>query len=97
MSNEILDAALAFTCRHLLADGVFYANVNIGEEKELDWQGFPVVWRPLEFYEAKCADNGLVLEDIGALADYGHGSNVASQDSQRMLRVTKLQATPGRH
>ena len=89
MSDEILDQTFGFVGKHLAEGGVFYANVNIGERNNSYWQGFPVVWRSLEFYSHKCSKNGLVLTDLGPLKDHGHFSNVESQDSQRMLKITK--------
>ena len=89
MSDEILNNTLDFVYKHLSDDGIFYANVNIGERKEANWQGFPVVGRTLEFYTQECAKNGLAVADIGAIKDHGHVSNVESQDAQRMLKITK--------
>jgi hypothetical protein len=88
MSDEILNDTLHFASKHLSAEGVFYANVNLGEEEEGNWQGFPVVARTFEFYSHACAANGLAVSDLGALRDHGHVSNVESQDSQRMLRIS---------
>ena len=90
MSNDILNNTLSFVHKHLSDDGIFYANVNIGERKEANWQGFPVVGRTLEFYTEQCAMNGLAVTDIGAIKDYGHVSNVESQDAQRMLKITRI-------
>ena len=90
MSDEILNDTLGFASKHLSKEGVFYANVKIGEHDELgNWQGFPVVVRSFEFYNHACAKNGLVVSDLGTLKDHGHVSNVESQDNQRMLRITE--------
>ena len=89
LSDEILDQTLNFVGKHLSGEGVFFANVDIGEMNEGNWQTFPVVWRTLEFYSHECSKNGLVLTDLGPLKNHGHISNVESQDSQRMLRITK--------
>ncbi len=89
MTDEILNKTMEFVGRHLATDGVFYANVNIGERKEGNWQGFPVVSRSQEFYKSVCDKYGLKLEDVGSLKQLGHISNNESQDSQRMLRISK--------
>jgi cyclopropane fatty-acyl-phospholipid synthase-like methyltransferase len=89
MNDEILNDTLDFVSRHLSDDGAFYANVNIGEREEGSWQGFPVVARTFEFYSHACTKYGLSASDIGPLKDHGHVSNIESQDSQRMLRITK--------
>lgn len=91
MCDEILNDTLDFVSNHLLDDGVFYANVNVltGEGTDGYWQGFPVVIRPLEFYNHACTKYGLVVSDLGGLKDHGHVSNVENQDNQRMLKITK--------
>lgn len=92
MSDEVLNDALGFVSKHLLKEGVFYANVNIGEKKEGNWQGFPVVARTFEFYCQACVKNGLAVTDLGPLKDHGHISKVEAQDSQRILKITKKYA-----
>jgi len=89
MNDKILNDTLAFVSKHLSAEGVFYANVNIGDRKEMNWQGFPVVARAFDFYSQACAANGLAVSDLGPLKDLGHIANVESQDNQRMLRMSR--------
>jgi cyclopropane fatty-acyl-phospholipid synthase-like methyltransferase len=90
MNDKILNATLAFVSTHLSEEGVFYANVNIGDRKEGNWQGFPIVARPFDFYSQACAMNGLVVSDLGPLKELGHIANLESQDNQRMLKIAKL-------
>ena len=90
MKDEILDRTLGFVSRHLAGDGVFYTNINVGSTPDGEWLGFPVVWRTLDFYGSACARHGLTLNDIGPLSAYGHVLNTASQDHQRMLRITRF-------
>lgn len=89
MNDDILRNTLKFVSNHLLDNGAFYTNVNIGEKNEGNWKEFPVVWRTIEFYAHECSQKGLSLVDIGSLKSHGHKSNVKSQDSQRMLKITK--------
>lgn len=89
MSDKILDKTLGFVARHLSVEGLFYANVNIGEDEEGNWQGFPVVWRSFDFYRHACAKHGLQVLDIGPLKDHGHHSRVESQDMQRVLKISR--------
>ncbi len=89
LQDEILDRTLGFVSRHLGCGGVFYANVNVGDAADGEWQGFPLVWRPLAFYQKSCEKHRLTLTDIGALSAYGHVSNAESQDQQRLLRITQ--------
>jgi SAM-dependent methyltransferase len=89
MTDEILNDTLYFVSVHLAEEGVFYTNVNIGEREQGNWQGFPVVWRSLEFYSQACALYGLIVSDLGPLIDLGHISNIESQDNQRMLEIRR--------
>lgn len=89
MSDEILDHTLGFVSRHLSKDGVFFANVNMGDRREGSWQGFPVVSRTFEFYAEACARHGLAVTDLGPLRELGHQSEVELHDRQRMLRISR--------
>jgi len=89
MDDKILNDTLAFVSTHLSEEGVFYANVNIGDWKEGKWEGFPVVARTFDFYSQACTINGLVVSDIGPLKDLGHIANVESQDNQKMLKISR--------
>ncbi len=90
MHDGVLCDTLDFVSSHLLDVGVFYANVNIGSGESGNWQGFPVVWRSLSFYEQTCLRYGLKIADIGSLKDCGHLSNNEAQDQQRMLKICKV-------
>jgi SAM-dependent methyltransferase len=90
LTDEIAEKCFAMVSKHLKPDGVYYANVNIGERAEGNWEGFPVVWRSLEFYQNLAAKYALKVEDIGDLRSFGHVTGVGSQDDQRMLRISAL-------
>jgi cyclopropane fatty-acyl-phospholipid synthase-like methyltransferase len=92
MSDEIAAKTIALVARQLGEGGVFYANVNIGSKPDSTWDQFPLVWRPLEFYRGLCARHGLELADVGSIRDHGHITNVGTQDSQRMLRISRALA-----
>lgn len=89
MSDEILAGTLDFVARHLAQDGVFYANVRIGARDDGGWQGFPVVTRPMSFYEEACAAVGLSVAVIGPLRDLGHVTGNDGQDGQIMMRIER--------
>ena len=89
MEDKILNDCLDLVQRHLKDLGVFYANVNIGDREDGSWQGFPVAWRSLDFYDESGSRHGLIVTDMGTLESLGHHSGSRSQDSQRMLRFTK--------
>jgi SAM-dependent methyltransferase len=94
MEDKILYDALGFVRRHLKDDGCFYGNVNFGDrpDKSVGRLGFPVVHRSLRFYEEACSRNGLRVEDLGPLTDFGHhlpDKTVRQQAGQRMLKVWK--------
>ena len=88
MNDDVLGDTFNFVKNHLSNDGEFYANVNIGERKDGEWQGFPISWRSLDFYVRECAEYDLTCTDLGALSDHGHISNITSQDNQRMLKIS---------
>jgi len=87
LEDTIAESCFHFVSQHLSKDGVFYANVSLGIRKDGSWQGFPIVWRSLEFYRDLCDRNGLNLEVMGNLGDLGHNSGVESQDNQTMLKI----------
>lgn len=87
MTDEVLREALGFVARHLRGNGVFYANVNLGQREAATWRAFPVVWRSFERYAGLAAAAGLEARDMGPLRDLGHDSGVAAQDAQRMLAM----------
>ncbi|MDD9819408.1 MAG: class I SAM-dependent methyltransferase [Nitrospira sp.] len=89
MSDDILHHTLACIKKYLADGGVCYANVNVDSEGGGGgsyWHEFPLVWRPYEFYNRACSRNHLVLTDLGPLKNYG--DPVATQDTQRMVRIT---------
>lgn len=90
MSDRILNDCFYFASRHLLDEGVMYANVNIGNHTDEKWQGFPVVYRSLDFYIEAGFKNGLRVSDLGTLKSFGHITGIETQDIQRMLRITKI-------
>jgi SAM-dependent methyltransferase len=88
MDDATAAAALGFVARQLAPGGALYANVNLGSAPERRWQGFPVVTRELDHYEALAGAAGLEVEAIGALHELGHVSGDARSDAQVMLRFT---------
>jgi SAM-dependent methyltransferase len=89
MPDEVVDACLALVARSLTEQGAFYANVNPGERRDRGWGEFPLVTRPLEFYERLAAAHGLVASEVGSLRDVGHRTGSAVQDGQVMLRFRR--------
>ncbi|MCK5408171.1 MAG: class I SAM-dependent methyltransferase [Candidatus Krumholzibacteria bacterium] len=87
MTDEVLRDCLGLVAGRLNPDGVFYANVNIGEAPPGNWQGFPVIYRSLTAYEEQCASHSLRVTDIGSLGELGHVSGDEAQDQQRMLEI----------
>lgn len=90
MTDDIVDDCLGFAARHLRSDSYFYANVNVGVKPSGKWQSFPVLWRPLEFYEAIGRKHDLRVEDIGSLKKFGHDLGVVAQTERRMLKISKV-------
>jgi hypothetical protein len=82
MEDEISSACLAYLGKNLRPGGVYYGNVNVGEENtsRLGKEGFPVVTRPLDFYRTRATDAGLHLSDLGTLRSLGHAFGVKGDD-----------------
>lgn len=93
MEDAILREALKAIRRHLAADGVFYANVNVATRPEGKWQGFPVVSREWTFYKQVFMDHGLDAVDIGAVVDFGEAdprTTAGQRATHRMLESRPL-------
>lgn len=89
MSDDRLDDTFAFVSKRLKTDGAFYANVNIGEKPQGEWQGFPVIFRPFSFYQTTATRHGLSIADLDSLGSLGHPPGDGGSE-QRMLRLAKL-------
>lgn len=89
LNDEIADDCFKLV-GHLLSDnGFFYANVNIGSHKDGHWQGFPVVFRSLEFYSNLASKYGMRLEVMGNLKELGHDIGKKSDSEQKMLKFSR--------
>jgi SAM-dependent methyltransferase len=93
MTDDIVQAYLAFVRQVLGRDGVFYANVILGNGPEKEWSGFPVVERPREVYREWAATAGLEVSDVGKLSSLGHHAGIAGDDMM-MLRFTLASPRP---
>lgn len=89
MNDKILTNTFQFISKNLKKSGVFFANVNIGKNAEMQWQGFPVVTRTEGFYMKKAGGFGLDMKPIGTLRSLGHNSGQDNQDAQIMMKFTK--------
>ena len=88
LNDEIAEKCFAFVSRCMAQNGSFYANVNVIERPDGNWQGFPVVYRSVEFYSQLADRNGLQVEELGQLKDLGHVSSDMS-DQHIMLKITR--------
>jgi cyclopropane fatty-acyl-phospholipid synthase-like methyltransferase len=73
----------------LAPSGHFFANVRLGSTKDERgrWKGqFPIVQRPLSFYETEASRRGLLVEDLGTLWALGHRT-FTHGDLNHMLRI----------
>ena len=50
LTDDHLAECFAFVREHLAPGGVFFANVNLGDEPPAKWMEFPELWRPLAVY-----------------------------------------------
>ena len=95
MDDDALNGCLSFVSRHLAPGGSFYGNVNIGDSEAGNWQGFPVVRRPMRWYEHTAERFGLMPTDIGSLLEFGHNDGRPEPQSRRMLRFTHIDPDRG--
>ena len=94
MEGNILKKCFKVVSESLKQDGVFYANVNITDEAfQRSWAGFPLMFKPLEYYEKVAGAFGLVVENIGTIHSFGHPNTVKNdvdkdKFQQIMLKIT---------
>lgn len=89
MKDEIVEKCIAFVSSVIDESGAFYANVNIVSYSDNNWQGFPVVFRSMEFYENLAKKNGLSVNAVGTLEELGHSSGQELGDKQVMICFKK--------
>ena len=85
MTDEIADKYLRFVSQRMTESGEFYANVALGDHMHGEWQGFPVLSRPREFYQHSASSHGLSVSELGTLASL---SDRIGGGSTTMLRFT---------
>lgn len=90
MDDDALNGCLSFVAEHLAPNGAFFGNVNIGEKDNGNWQGFPVVHRPMAWYAQTAERFGLVPVDVGSLLELGHDDGRPDPQSRRMLKFTHI-------
>lgn len=76
MEQSKLEEALEYSAKHMAPNGFFYATVLVGDYKEDEWQGFPVISRPLEYYKSEAGKFGLDVSELGSLERLGYGKYV---------------------
>ena len=90
LEDSIVKDCFSFAGKNIADNGVFYANVNIEDQTDANWQGFPVVFRKMDFYKELAISNGLSMNSLGVLKDLGHDSKQELADKQVMLEFKKL-------
>ena len=89
LEDEIAEKCFHFVSNHLTESGCFLANVNLSSHKDGNWQGFPVVFRSLEFYKSIANRSNLSVRKVSNLRELGHVSNQGLADEQIMLEFKK--------
>lgn len=89
LEDIIAEECIEFVSNNLLEDGTFYANINTEKHQDGNWQGFPVVFRSINFYKDLARKHNLKTEEMGTLRDLGHYSGQELADSQIMLKFKK--------
>lgn len=85
MEDEITKKCIKFVADNIKSSGLFYANVNTEKYPDANWQGFPIVFRSLEFYEELAHSNDLIVSNLGPLEKLGHISGQELADKQLMF------------
>lgn len=94
MEDNILNDCFRHVSDNLKETGVFYANVNITETPfQRSWEGFPLMFKKLSFYEEMGGKYSLKVENIGTIHSFGHPNTVEndpdkSKFQQVMLKIT---------
>lgn len=93
MDQERLRKAFRFVAENLKQNGRFFATATIGSENEEEWQGFPVMTRPMTFYAREARRSGLKVISLGGLEKLGYGDYVKlnSPRSSEMLIFEKAE------
>ena len=89
MEDPIVEKCIAFVSSVIDQKGTFYANVNLASNSDNNWQGFPVVYRTMDFYSELANKYNLKVSSVGVLKDLGHVSGQELADKQMMLAFTK--------
>lgn len=91
MTDDHVRDCLRFVRDNLKPEGIFYANVNVGQSQDGAWRRFPVKWRELSWFDRESRDFGLQVSDLGTLASFGHRSLTdVREDEQHMLEFRHL-------
>jgi len=90
MEDKILYDTISFIRRHIKDDGYFYGSVNVANRPDGNWQGFPVVFRSLQFYEEAFSRYGLHVKDLGPVEDLGYHDPRKTVQERAMHRMLKV-------
>lgn len=90
LEDSIAEKCFTFVSKSLKPNGRFFANVNVESYTDGKWQGFPVVFRSLDFYKNLATQNNLSMKIVGELKDLGHISGQELADKQVMLVFTPI-------
>lgn len=93
LSDELVDGYLRLVARSLTESGKFYANVMLGERRAAQWQGFPVLSRPRDSYQAWAEAHALSMAEVGTLEQLGH--RMGTGDREVMLCFRRAASVPG--
>ncbi len=85
MNRGRLEEALGLAAKHLKPDGSFFAIAAIGDYTEGEWQGFPVLTQPLEFYANEAEQFSLEVSSLGTLDSLGYGRQHGKPSMDEML------------
>ncbi len=71
MEDRTADSCFSMVAKLLKQEGVFFANINTEPTPDGEWKGFPIVKRPLSFYETLAEKYSLKIENLGPVRKLG--------------------------
>lgn len=89
LEDTLCEQCLQFVSLNLSRTGAFYANVNVESHPDDQWEGFPIVFRSVQFYHELADLCGLEVSVLGTLAELGHHSRQELADKQLMLEFKR--------
>ncbi len=87
MKDEIADSCFRTVARLLKREGLFFGNINTEPTPDGEWKGFPIVKRPVAFYESLAGRYGLKVENLGPVRKLGKLPDKEGEEERMKFRL----------